>query len=277
MIAAAILDECVQVCVGRGGRRGAVKAVYSAPYGHAEAPLWGDAAAALWSTYDLPRRRIALILPRQAAITKVLTLPRMGHKQTLEAIRWELQGEEELVTDFLPLETEGKRRRILAAACRRTVLEGVLESLSRLGLEPGRISVPVESLLKLLPTYPQMQDETVLWLVFDGGAVQSFLAERGAYRYCGSARVFAPAGTAEFAAEVEGIVSGLMQFYASERRTAPITHLYYAGCTEEGFSPCRGAVAALGLTAQPLPECPRLTLPQGEDLGKWVYCAGSFL
>lgn len=279
MIVVSILEECVQVAVGRGGKRPVIKALYREPYDRLaqDGRGWEAAAAAFWRQHDLPRRGITLILPRQSAITKVMTLPVMGEKQTIEAIRWEMQGEEELVLDFLPLASDGKKRRILAAGCRCGVLDSYLDGFARLGLELGRISVPLESLLKLLPAFGEMKEQTCLWLLFDGGTVMSFLAERGAYCYCGSGRVFSPWGTAEFAAEVERIVSGTMQFHASGRPEDPITHVYYAGCTGAEFSSCLAPLKALGLTVLPLPPCWRISVPQGEQLGDWLYCAGSFL
>lgn len=277
MIVVSILESCVQLGVGRGGKHPAVKALYRAPYDRLTqgGNGWEAALAALLRDHRLPRRNITLILPRQAAITKVMTLPVMGEQQTLEAIRWEIQGEEELVLDFLPLSTEGKTRRILAVGCRRMALERFLDGFSRLGLEPTRISLPLESLLKLLSAYDAMK--TALWLLFDGGAVTSFLTQQGTYRYAGSGRIFAQRGTAELGAEVERIVSGTMQFHAAEHPADPITHVYYAGCTEGEFFPCLAPLRALGLTVQPLPQCSRVTLPAGEKLGDWVYCAGSFL
>ena len=274
MIAVSIQEECVQAAVGRGGRHPVLKALYRESRSHGT--TWETAMAALWRSRDLPRRNITLILPRQAAITKALTLPIMSEKQTLEAIRWELRGEEELVLDFLPLSVQGKHRRILAVGCRPGVVEGYVDGFARLGLELGRISVPLESLLRLLPTYSEMKNATCLWLIFDGSTVMSFLARQGAYHYSGSSRV-APAGTADFAGEVERIVSGTMQFHAGDYPADPITSLYYAGCTAEDFAPCLASLKVLDLAVQPLPPCRRLKLPQGEALGNWLYCAGSFL
>lgn len=275
MIAVSILEECVQAAVGRGGHRGTIKALYRESCG--PETTWESSAAALWRRHDLPRRNITLILPRQAAITKALTLPVMGEKQTLEAIRWELRSEEELVLDFLPLCVQGKHRRILAVGCRPGVVAGYVDGFARLGLELGRISVPLESLLKLLPTYSEMKSETCLWLIFDGSTVMSFLARQGAYHYSGSSRISAPAGTEGFAAELTRIVSGTMRFHHSDFPADPIPRLYYAGCTQAAFAPCLAPLQALGLSVQPLPPCRRLNLPRGEDIGNWLSCAGSFL
>ena len=280
MIVVSMLEARIQVALGRPGRHPRVQALYSVPYDRLLGDAWEQALDALWHRYSLPRKGICLIPPWEEAVTRVLTLPNMMPKQLGQAVRHELQpsGDGEVVTDYLPLSREEKLLTVLGGACRLPVLERYIQGFEGLGLELDRVSVPLEGPLKLLSATEEMRDKTCLWLLFDGGVVVSLLAERGNCRYAGRGRVFSRPGTEDFGREVAGVVSGAIQFQSAKQQTGPITHVYFGGCPEEGFAPCVAGIRALGPAVEPLPLCRRFrAFPEGEALGDWADCVGSFL
>ena len=278
MIVVSMLEERIQVAEGRPGTRPTVRRLHSVSYDRLSESGWEEALSTLWREAALSRRDITLILPREGVVTRVLTLPDMPSKQFAQAVQHEmrLSEEDEMITDYLPLGRDGNLCTVLGGACRKETLARYIQGFDRLGLRLGRISVPMEPLLKLLPAMEGMKAQTCLWLVFDGGGVMSLLAEKGAYRYAGRSRINAPPGTEEFCEEVKRIVSGTMQFQETKRRASAITHVYFAGCEE--FAACLPALQDLGLVAQPLPACGRFrALPEGQHLGDWAFCLGAFL
>ena len=280
MIVVSILEDKIRAAVGRAGSRPFVEGLFSVSYDRTSPTGWQEALEELWKKERLPRKGITLVLPREKTVTRVIALPNMPPRQLSGVVSQEMRltGEEELVTDYMPLSGDGAMRDCLAVSCRKSVLEDYVRGFEALGLGLKQITVPMASQLKLLAAAEEMQDKTCLWLVFEGSGVTTILAEKGAYGYAGGGRLQAMDDREVFGREVEKIVSGTMQFQERKRRGSAITHVYFAGCTEEELEACRPGLECLGVRGQMLPGCGRFrSFPKGEQLGDWISCAGAFL
>ena len=280
MIVVSILEDKIRAAVGRSGSRPFVEGLFSVPYDRTSPNGWQEALEELWKRERLPRKGITLVLPREKTVTRVIALPDMAPRHLSRVVSQEMRltGEEELVTDYMPLGGEQAMRDHLAVSCRKSVLEEYVRGFEALGLGLKQITVPMASYLKLLAAMEEMKDKTCLWLVFEGSGVTTILAENGAYGYAGGGRLQSPTDREAFGREVEKIVSGTMQFQERKRRGSAITHVYFAGCPEAALEACLPGLERLGVRGQMLPACERFcAFPKGECLGDWAGCAGAFL
>ena len=97
------------------------------------------------------------------------------------------------------------------------------------GIAIGGISVPMEGYLHILQQLDSYYNRTAIYLFFEEGSMVSVLCQDGRYLYSGRSRLFSEPGTLDFGTEIVRSISGILQFYASEKRENPITDVYYAG------------------------------------------------
>ena len=117
---------------------------------------------------------------------------------------------------------------------------------------------------------------TAVFLLFEEGTVTSILLKNGRYHYSTRSRIFSEPGTTDFGTEIVRNLSGIMQFYASQKAEAPITHVVFAGCAEDDFSVALDGIRTLGLTAEHLELGSGYGLPQ-EEAEQWMLCIGAMI
>ena len=86
-----------------------------------------------------------------------------------------------------------------------------------------------------------------------------------------------PWGTPGCADEILQRVSGIVQFYQTEKSSHPLTHLYFGGGADRELAACAPGTAALGLQAQRFPDSPLVQLPEGWSLADCLYTAGALM
>ena len=249
MVVIAMLSGRIQAAVGCAGR---VRKLCSLPWEPGQPPR--EVLSALFAENALPRNRVVVLLPREAVTTRLLTLPPLPPRAMAEAVDHALWEEEPLVTDFLPLGSAGKLRRVLAVGCPKQVLERYEELFSGLNARIGRISVPRESLSKL------MQAEKIqgMLLSFDGGTVETVFPDGDGSRHT----LYAQPGTEDFALRVGEILQ------EESLRRGALGQVVYTGCRE---------LPDLDIPAMLLKSKRFASLPGGEDFGDWAYVLGGLL
>ncbi len=138
------------------------------------------------------------------------------------------------------------------------------------------VTVPMEGYLRLLAQQKKYRKMTAVFLLFEEGTVTSILLKNGRYHYSTRSRIFSEPGTTDFGTEIVRNLSGIMQFYASQKAEAPITHVVFAGCAEDDFSVALDGIRTLGLTAEHLELGSGYGLPQGEA-EQWMLCIGAMI
>ena len=276
----ALGDSRVQVAVGQAGESPSVSALYSA-HAPATGESWLPVLEELWRGRGLSRKNVWLVLPDEEVTSRVIPAPDLPHKRLEELVDHEMQSREEepVVADFTPIgrDAEGHLS-LFCAACRTGVLEGYLDLFRNLGVRLAGVSVPLAGHLKLLRASREMADQTCIWLCFEESSVLSILVVNGEYRCSGHSRVFSEPGTVDFATEITRNVSGTLQFHSAARSEHAIQTVYYAGCSDDDFAVCTPELENLGLSAQPLPNCPQFrAAPEGVRLSDWLDCVGALL
>lgn len=138
------------------------------------------------------------------------------------------------------------------------------------------VTVPMEGYLRLLAQQKKYRKMTAVFLLFEEGTVTSILLKNGHYHYSTRSRIFSEPGTTDFGTEIVRNLSGIMQFYASQKAEAPITHVVFAGCAEDDFSVALDGIRTLGLTAEHLELGSGYGLPQ-EEAEQWMLCIGAMI
>ncbi len=276
----ALGDSRVQVAVGRAGENPSVSVLHSA-LAPATGESWLPVLEELWRGRGLARKNVWLVLPDEEVTSRVISAPDLPDKQLEELVDHEMQSREEepVIADFTPIgrDAEGHLS-LFCSACRTGVLEGYLDLFRNLGVRLAGVSVPLAGHLKLLRASREMADQTCIWLCFEESSVLSILVVNGEYRYSGYSRVFSEPGTVDFATEITRNVSGTLQFHSADRSEYAIQTVYYAGCSDDDFAVCTPELENLGLSAQPLPNCPRFrAAPEGVRLSDWLDCVGALL
>ena len=88
----------------------------------------------------------------------------------------------------------------------------------------------MEGYLRLLSQLKAYKDQTAIYLLFEENSVTSILYRDGVYHYSTRSRIFSERGTLDFGTEIVRNISGIQQFYSTQRDASPITDVYYAGC-----------------------------------------------
>ena len=138
------------------------------------------------------------------------------------------------------------------------------------------VTVPMEGYLRLLGQQKKYRKMTAVFLLFEEGTVTSILLKNGHYHYSTRSRIFSEPGTTDFGTEIVRNLSGIMQFYASEKSETPITHVIFAGCAADDFSVAEDGIRTLGLTPEPLELASDYGLPQ-EEAEQWMLCIGAMI
>ena len=138
------------------------------------------------------------------------------------------------------------------------------------------VTVPMEGYLRLLAQQKKYRKMTAVFLLFEEGTVTSILLKNGRYHYSTRSRIFSEPGTTDFGTEIVRNLSGIMQFYASQKAEAPITHVVFAGCAEDDFSVALDGIRTLDLTAEHLELGSGYGLPQ-EEAEQWMLCIGAMI
>ena len=146
-----------------------------------------------------------------------------------------------------------------------------------LGLGLVSIDLAAAGLIRLVRALPEHRQRTFLVLVPEGRFLSAFLFDRGLYRYAARSRLREPWGTPGCADEILQRVSGIVQFYQTEKSSHPLTHLYFGGGADRELAACAPGAAALGLQAQRFPDSPLVQLPEGWSLADCLYTAGALM
>ena len=238
---------------------------------------WGEALKELpgeWRSGP-----VRLVLPAGICSYRVLKLPFARGKQLADmALREMADSFRNEVSDYSVLSAAPESGAdICAGGADAEQLERICSVLRDAGISVGSVSIPMEGYLRMLQRMDRRQDGTAIYLFFEEGSMTSVLCQNGRYLYSGRSRLFSEPGTLDFGTEIVRSISGILQFYASEKRELPITDVYYAGCPAEDFSVSVEGIENMNLKATPLKMDQRMTVPSGETAPDWIPCMGALV
>ena len=80
-----------------------------------------------------------------------------------------------------------------------------------------------------------------------------------------------------FGTEIVRSISGILQFYASEKRENPITDVYYAGCPAGDFEVSVEGIENMNLKTAPMAVSQKISVPPGQTAADWIPCIGAMM
>ena len=247
-------DECIIAATGKEGRVPKIGNVERIPLeGYGEmAELW---KAALIKYMQLHKpSQVKLVLPASGSSARMSQIPYASGKQLAKLaqnVMAESSGES--VSDYAVIQSDKKQG--ISLCCGSADTDTLLKMIGmcmEAGLPLREITVPMEGYLKILAQLKEYRKKTAIYLFFEENSVTSLLYREGIYLYSTRSRLFSERGTVDFGTEIVRNISGIMQFYATVKGTAPITDVYYAGCMDDDFEVSMDGIRNMNLQVHPL-------------------------
>lgn len=237
---------------------------------------WGKALQELPAEWRTGQAH--LVLPAGMCSARVLKLPYAKGKQLAEMAAKEMADSfRNEAADYSVVSVDKKNGvEICVGGADSGQLDSFCEICEKAGISIGRISIPMEGYLRILQQLDSYYNRTAIYLFFEEGSMMSILCQNGHYLYSGRSRLFSEPGTLDFGTEIVRSISGILQFYASEKREIPITDVYYVGCPAEDFEVSVEGIRNLNLKAAPMAVNQKISVPSGkaED---WISCIGAMV
>lgn len=273
------LEDCILAAAGKEGRNPKLlrlKRIKLTGQGDSF-ERWKQALTGLsaeWKT-----RQVQLVLPVGMCSSRVLKIPYAKGKQLADMASKEVADNfRNEVADYSILYSDKKGGIELCAGGADSGQLDRFESICReAGITVGGVTVPMEGYLGMLRLLEGYWNGTGIYLFFEESSMASILCQDGHYLYSGRSRLFSEPGTLDFGTEIVRSISGILQFYASTQKDAPITDVYYAGCPREDFEVSVEGIGALGLKASPFTPDDKISLPPSEKTGDWIPCIGAMI
>lgn len=272
-------EDCILAAAGREGKYpGITRAERIRLQGQGDSfERWQQALRGLsaeWKTEP-----VHLVLPANLCSARVLKLPYGRGRQLADMASREVADSfrNEMADYSVVFSDKNGGVEICAGGAGEEQLDRFEEICGAAGLTVGGMTVPMEGYIRVLRQLDSYRNDTAVYLFFDEGSMTSVLCQNGHYLYSGRSRLFSEPGTLDFGTEIVRSLSGILQFYTSEKRDIPITDVYYAGCPDGDFEVSAEGIEALHLRAKPLePDC-RIDMPVGERAADWIPCIGAML
>lgn len=272
-------EDSILAASGRGGKFPALESVKKIGL-----QMQGDAferwGAAL---QEIPEEwkagPVHLVLPAGMCSARVLKLPYAKGKQLAGMAAQEMADNfRSEVADYSLVSSDKKNGvEICVGGADSGQLDSFCGICAKAGISIGRISVPMEGFLRILQQLDSYYHRTAIYIFFEEGSMMSILGQDGHYLYSGRSRLFSEPGTLDFGTEIVRSISGILQFYASEKREIPITDVYYVGCPETDFEVSVEGIENLNLKAAPMAVNQKISVPRGQLAEDWISCAGAMV
>jgi len=270
-------DECILAAEGKEGKAPKVSQVFRIPVDSYGDPVeqWKKALTAYNEEHHPDR--VKIVLPVNYSTARMTQIPYASGKQLANmAHNVILENGVEGMADYSVVSSDKKKGVCL---CCGSATEELLKKLSdvftEISLPVHTISVPMEGYLRLLSQIKAYKDQTAIYLLFEENSVTSILYKDGVYHYSTRSRIFSERGTLDFGTEIVRNISGIRQFYSTERDASPITDVYYAGCEDDDFEVCIQGIENMDLKVQPLDI--DISIGGKEKAEDYLACIGAMI
>ncbi len=273
------LEDCILAAAGREGKYpGLTRVERIRLQGQGDSfERWQQALGGLSAEWKA--EPVHLVFPVNLCSARVLKLPYgrgrqladMASREVADSFRNEIADYSVVFSD----QNDGVE--ICAGGAGEEQLARFEEICVAAGLTVSGMTVPMEGYIRVLRQLDSYWNDTAIYLFFDEGSMTSVLCQNGHYLYSGRSRLFSEPGTLDFGTEIVRSISGILQFYTSEKRDIPITDVYYAGCPDGDFEVSLEGIEALNLRAKPLEPDRRIDMPAGERAADWIHCIGAMI
>lgn len=159
-----------------------------------------------------------------------LTVPKLSERKIRKYIKGEFsnrfKSEENMLYDYMGLDSQGKGQSILATAVSESYIDSYLELFDSLKIKVASIdfdvsSVIVFAMVKITPTR-----ENCLMVSLDAEYISVYLFIKGEYYYLSSKKASAKRGSPDFYEEVTNAISTMTQYSYAETQGEPLKRIY---------------------------------------------------
>ncbi len=237
---------------------------------------WKEALT-IWKGENYQGGSIKLVLPSTYSSSRIHRIPFAKGRQLRQLAENVSEREEsEKISDYGITESNKSSGITLChASVEEENLRDILGMFNDLGLPVAEVTVLMESYLRVLSKLKEAEHKTAIYLFFEDSGVTSILYQNGVYLYSTRSRIFSERGTLDFDTEIGRNISGIKQFYATQSPEAPITDVFYAGCSRDDFEVCIPGIRSMNLNAAPLNLDDLCDIPVGADA--WLPCIGAMM
>lgn len=143
----------------------------------------------LWRRGEFKARRVAVAVANQAVVVRQVDVQKMDEDDLRVALPFQVQDYipipiDDALLDFIVIDEvagpEGPQLRVLAIAAQKSMINSVVETLARAGLEPEAIDLaPLAALRALVEPIPPIGERTAEAIVDVGGGVTNLIVHEG--------------------------------------------------------------------------------------------------
>lgn len=191
---------------------------------------------AFWSEHHLPRKDVTLVLGLAQAVSSVLRVPRMSHRQLMEYLPREFAAKEvgkNPAYSYVILGQRGELMEVAATMVDRSYLEPHLRRFQELGIQLTSVVTSFLAEILSLGCLSYTGDKTCIVQELNGMDLIQMLYVDGDYFQFNAVRVFGQRGTPAFGIECARSINNMQQFLRTQNQEAAVTHVYLGGEYQE--------------------------------------------
>lgn len=235
----------------------------------------------LWEREGLSKK-IGLVIDSTQIAAKMMTIPKMNKKKTLEVVKKELtslENPENYVYDYRVCDIDKKTgmATVLGAAIQEAMLKSYLDVFASMGVEVESVDIALNAQLKAFERIQDLKEETFIFSKLDGEILISTLFVQGTYKYLNRTRIFAEHGTDGIAGEVGNTISSMMQFLATEQKGEKIKNIYLGGFPKEDLGILASPLRELGLEEGNTFRLTGYQLPDEKEFYNYIFAVGALI
>lgn len=235
----------------------------------------------LWESEGLSKK-ISLVIDSTQIAVKMMTIPKMNKKKTLELVKKELtslENPESYVFDYRVRNIDKKSGMVtvLGAAIQETMLKSYLDVFASMGVLVESVDIALNAQLKAFERIQDLQKETFIFSKLDVETLISTLFVQGEYKYLNRTRIFAEHGTDSLAAEVGNTISSMIQFLATEQKGEKIKSIYLGGFPKEDLKVLTDPLRELGLQTGNTFRLTGFQMPDENEFYNYIFAVGALI
>jgi Tfp pilus assembly PilM family ATPase len=201
----------------------------------------------LWEENNIPKKDVALAINSTHFITKIVDLPTVSDRKTVDFLKHELQDVvrvKEPMYTYLTLSEDKKTKmsKVLAIVIEKAFVTRHINLFAGLGIEISYFDAALSSAIKALQSMPAMKNDISVTHIMENSNMLNLLFVDGVYTFSNTTRLFSEHGTPGFGVEVARAVSTMQQFVKAQQLEKPLHSIYLAGTQEGDFEYCRECI-----------------------------------
>lgn len=234
-----------------------------------------------WESHGISKK-ISLVIDSTQIAAKLMTIPKMNKKKTLETVRKELssiENPEKYVYDYrvCGMDKKSGMATVLGAAVQESMLKSYLDVFAAMGVEVESVDIALNAQLKAFDRIQSLKNETFIFSKLDAEILISTLFVQGVYKYLNRTRIFAEHGTDGIATEVGNTTSSMIQFLATEQKGEKIKSIYLGGFPEEDRRIIAAPLKDLGLQVGQSFPLTGFDMPDQKEFLNFIFPVGAFI